>query len=596
MIQKVMSQFEKRTYLFLVLVIWVYVLIRAAMVPIVHDEAATFLHYIQLNQFIPYFAMWDANNHILNTALGHLFVNLFSDHTFWLRLPNALSFLIFAYYLQRICAEIPQALLRWLTIIAMLTATFQLDFFSQARGYGMGTAFLVAAIYSSAAYLKHPTVVPQLKVWLFMTLALLANMSLLNTQIALMGIFGLVLITQRQKHLPKHGMLLLSVGGGLLLIASLYALKMRALGLLYTGSLDGFVKVTVFSFARFQFDAPTMLLAWLIFAFGFVVCLVLVLRWIQNQFLWSMVSIIGGLLVLNALGSVLLAMLLNVNYPEERTGIYFLTLTILAAGFAASEGMRWHRGFALLGLPLIYFPMQFLLTLNFCTSQLWFDQHIDRQIYSVVMKEQSAQDTPLRISGGRIHELSWAHLNITNKSQLPLMETKHHPDPGADLVLIHQTSHNPIDFEHDTLFTSSCSGFLLLKPRQAQAFEYTPDTLSLTAKASGNPSYFNLAEWEIDSVAGECGLLNFELSVNSMEKPMHVQIVIKAENTEGQKLSYEIIPLYWIRKEWNNDKMQVHRYYRFPPGATRAIVYLWNIGENEFEVEHSTVTRKLCMD
>ncbi|TVR39410.1 MAG: hypothetical protein EA392_06605 [Cryomorphaceae bacterium] len=591
-----MSQIEKRTYLFLVLAIWVYVLIRAALVPIVHDEAATFLHYIQLNQFIPYFAMWDANNHLLNTAFGHFFVNLFSDHTFWLRLPNALTFLIFAYYLQRICAEIPQTLLRWLTLIALLTATFQLDFFSQARGYGMGTAFLIAAIYSASRYVKTPTVMQQLKVWFFMTLALLANMSLLNTQIALMGIFAFVLLSRQQKHLPKHGLLLLAIGGGVLLIASLYALKMRAMGLLYTGSLDGFVQVTVFSFARFQFDAASMLLAWLIFAFGLVVCLTLVLRWVQNRLVWNMGGIIGGLLVLNALGSVLLEMLLNVNYPEERTGLYFLTLTLLATGFAASEGMRWNRRFALLGLPLIYFPLQFLLTLNFCTSQLWFDQHIDRQIYSVVLKEQSAQDTPLRISGGRIHELSWAHLNIINKSQLPLLETKHHPDPGADLVLIHQSSNEPIDFEYTILFTSPCTGFSLIKPKRTQAFETLPDTLSLAAKALGNPTYFNLAEWKVDSIAGECGLLNFGLSANSMGNPMHVQIVIKAENAEGKKLSYEIIPLYWVRKHWKDDELLVHRYYRFPPGATRAIVYLWNIGENEFEVEHSAVTRKLCMD
>ena len=182
-----MNKTETRLYLLLVLVIWLYLGVRCALVPVVHDEAATFLHYLQLDQYIPYFSLWDANNHILNSALAHLSINIFGNHFFWLRLPNLLSFGLFAYYLFRLAKNFEHRWSRWFTVLAMLTASFLIEFFGLARGYGMSMAFLIGAIYHAAAYLRHGQLRDQGWVWLFMFFALLANMSLFNSMLVFFG-------------------------------------------------------------------------------------------------------------------------------------------------------------------------------------------------------------------------------------------------------------------------------------------------------------------------------------------------------------------------------------------------------------------------
>lgn len=64
------QKLEKLLILLCSAFVLIYFGLRAAYVPIFHDEAATFFHFIQVERFIPFYAEWDAGNHLLNTALS----------------------------------------------------------------------------------------------------------------------------------------------------------------------------------------------------------------------------------------------------------------------------------------------------------------------------------------------------------------------------------------------------------------------------------------------------------------------------------------------------------------------------------------------
>lgn len=66
------SRIERIIYFILFILLWAYLWLRAIYVPLVHDEIATFYHYIQTGRFLPYLSHWDANNHFLNSALTWL--------------------------------------------------------------------------------------------------------------------------------------------------------------------------------------------------------------------------------------------------------------------------------------------------------------------------------------------------------------------------------------------------------------------------------------------------------------------------------------------------------------------------------------------
>src|SRR5688572_21344921 len=92
----------KNIYFFAAIAIFVYLVLRVLLVPPVHDEAATFTHYIQQGQWMPYSAHWDANNHILNSFLSGLVFKVFGNGLLQLRIISLLSFILFAVYVYKI--------------------------------------------------------------------------------------------------------------------------------------------------------------------------------------------------------------------------------------------------------------------------------------------------------------------------------------------------------------------------------------------------------------------------------------------------------------------------------------------------------------
>ncbi len=578
---------DKAIFIALSLVAFIYAALRAAYVPVVHDEAATFFHYVQLDSYIPWHALWDANNHILNSALAHASVNIFNDGIFWLRLPNLLCFILFAYFLNKLASLCKNNFVRWLLILAMLTASFQLEFFSFARGYGMSSAFLLGAIWSASQYLNEHRLRDQWLTWLYMLLALLSNMSLMNTLTALGGIFVLHLIfIKKERRFPHYFSLLL--GGGILFsAAAYYAMKLKVLGLLYTGSTAGFVQVTAWSFAKYQFGMESMAFAYFISIVTLSAASFILWRTLSEKKGWGVGALIALLLVLNFCGSVLLEILMGVNYPEERTGIYFLTLFILTIAFAADGAASGRAVFKWLAFPLIYFPLELLATANLYTSHLWADLHINDEVYQNAAILQSQSDIPLRISGRNMYGLSWAYYNLVNGNAMPLMETQYYPDTAADLIIAWPGF---IDFHTlncDTVYIHHKSKFALLKPKAE-----TKTKSEILAKTdyttySGTAPYLNLASWETGT--SETGVISMQFSATEGAHVILGQVVITSQDSLGRTLTYDYIPLHWIRKHWKGETYHLLRSFHFPEDSFMAIVYFWNISNSDATLQFNDI-------
>lgn len=585
-----MSKSARIVYVILVVLLWVYLGVRAALVPVAHDEAATFLHYLQVNELFPYFSMWDANNHILNTVLAWVSVNVFGDHFFWLRLPNLLFFPLFAWCLFRIVQEL-EPVVRWIVVLAMLMASFQLEFFALARGYGMGTALLLMAIYHSAQYLKTKSLKHQMWLWVALLFALLANMSLMVSLLVFIGLAAFGAIGAEPAERKRHLFWCAFLGGGLLAVGAFYALKMRALGLLYTGNLEGFAEVTVRSFTRFQFQYDSIGLAWAIIAMG--VASIVFLQWaiIRQRIPFGTGNVVAALLLMNANGAIFLANIMGVNYPEERTAIYFLTLFILTAGFAVNRAGLLKPKWQWLAIPLLFFPIQFLNTINVHTTQLWGYLHFDREIYHRAAALQAEANKPLRVSAHRMHELSWAYNNVVYRGGMQLSERVLFPDTTADLLIMRDDMEGWPQLA-DTLFYNPISGFALLRPHNSENTEEVEAFAIEDKTYSDQSTYFNLMSWSLGDSSAQRGLLSFQFTADSDHHPLNAHIVITANDGEGKTMSYETIPLFWIRKYWRGEQYRVQRIYQFPSGASQAIVYLWNSGDVSARVAFSELHRK----
>ena len=122
---------------------------RAAMQSITVDEASTYLNYVR-EHWANVWSNYDPNNHILYSILAQLSVRAFHVSEFSLRLPSVLAGFFFVIGVHRVLEQtVGSPAVRWIALVGLTTAPLLLDFSVAARGYGLGLALLVWAIYFS---------------------------------------------------------------------------------------------------------------------------------------------------------------------------------------------------------------------------------------------------------------------------------------------------------------------------------------------------------------------------------------------------------------------------------------------------------------
>lgn len=119
----------------------VFIIRRAIIVPITHDEASTWLNFRHFNMWscaTEYYCWMTANNHWLNTILLQGSANLFGEAPWALRLPNVIAGMLYilgaVLFVQR---YISSTTLRVAGFLLLTAHVYLLDFFSLVRGYGL---------------------------------------------------------------------------------------------------------------------------------------------------------------------------------------------------------------------------------------------------------------------------------------------------------------------------------------------------------------------------------------------------------------------------------------------------------------------------
>lgn len=154
-----MKFFNTSAYLTIITIVFIGIVYKILNVDITHDEVATTVHYYNFSvwQIMMYPDNWP-NNHILNTLLTKLFINIFGKEQWVVRMPNLLSFIIYAYAIYRLTTIYfkKESLLFIAAISLFLANPYLLDFFGLSRGYAMATSlatlsasFLITAYYKS---------------------------------------------------------------------------------------------------------------------------------------------------------------------------------------------------------------------------------------------------------------------------------------------------------------------------------------------------------------------------------------------------------------------------------------------------------------
>lgn len=578
------------TYLLLAGLVFVYLLLRACYIPPVHDEASTFFHYINHGEFIPGQALFDANNHILNSFLSSYFVKIFGVNTLSIRLANLLLFPVYAYFLFLFTHKVEHALLKVVLVLTGLGMHGFIEYFAYSRGYGMSMAFLMAGLYFAYKFVSENRVFLFIPAFVMFWMATLCNLTIQNSTLLFIAYATLYILmgdfTKRQRI---SGLILLFFATLAMIPFIKLSLAMKARGLLYYAQGEDFWTAVVVSFTRMYFGIEGGLLTifWVIW-FGIFLFLLfsLVFKYRTSLISQKATLLFPFMLLGNLLGILFMHAFLNVNYPSDRTGMYLILYLILSCVFLADKSGKYLR--LSVGLPTVVLLVQFIMGFNFTHSTYWRGERIPESFYNRIYDETMSgkfHSNPT-VGGYQIKNLVWAWYNFKNTGALQNLRHSNYYNGFEDYQLF--SGHDFDRLNYDSLDVDIVSGNILARRKTFLKLEPFLDSLVFASEFNYSEEYLNFFEClDTDTFLNKSWLMELEIKLYSLQTPPRLSLVSSFHDANGNTLDYQTSPLNWLKKEFRPEHNSITLkmwWYHVPPETKRIVVYLWNVKKEIYTV------------
>lgn len=401
--------------LFLMFLLLAYSAIRSDLLSFIHDESFSYLRYHRDGLLFG-----SPNNHILNTILMKLFGTFLGESEIILRLPNVFAHALFLWMGWKVLKKLHFRSVIFFGFLLLNANPLMLDYFSLARGYGLSLGFFMASIYFLLDFYERPYNINLFFAFMFSALAVLSNLSLFNYHLALSITLLVVAFSKYEDGsyvyklksiFEKHRMLLI-MNFFFVVFISCVLMYAQKLGLLYIGGKVGFLEDTINSLfqASLYFSnynpAFVKLIRYILFSiFLGTSCLVLYVTTITRELTKaSCMLLITGLCILISVAE---HHILGVNYPTDRSALFFLPLFSLCVIFATEYLMlMFQRHKALFAIPLLVVPavvcsMNFFNSINFSKTYLWgYDANTKMMIEDLQKEYVNMNNRPASISLG----------------------------------------------------------------------------------------------------------------------------------------------------------------------------------------------------
>lgn len=557
----------------------VYAILRAWITDPLHDEVATYFHYIETGEIKDGRSLMDANNHLLNSWLGNLSYRWFGEHFFLFRLPAVLCFCLYFWSSRKLTRSLNLGLWGELCFVALNTIPWIFDYFSYTRGYGLAIGFFMAALLQLYLWLKDHHTGHFILLLLFLYLAVLSNLTyLVSTLMILCYVVFIALLHSRKlgiKALVFHAFLVIVFCYSLLpLIQFTFALKEA--GALYYGSLDGLWWVTGKTLSRYVLflDADWLRIVYVLIGMAGAVIFFLqwkkepILRFLSGSSFW-LCMLVGG----NILAILFMAKVMQVNYPEDRAAMYLVPLSILAFTVLFAQ-YKLSKYFLLV---LLFFPIGFIAKLNLNTSVFSPDDRMSQAFYTRAVTGLKADET---VTVCPIMQLTYSFFERRN----PVRKTKHIAavqetfSPTADLILTKKAYLEGVDFsEYRITAEDPANNYVAL--RRKQAFEKVPLFDSIGKQRQTNAEYILFYDGPVKtSWRNKTIQINLKADAKTPKGLNDFNAIVSTNDASGQNLRYEYQNLRWYHGE-NAGHFQLHYPYaakHFLSEESRLIIYIWN--------------------
>ncbi len=565
------SSGERKAFVTIASVIWTYVILRAALVPWVHDESTSLYWFLERGTFLPYVALWDAGNHFLSSAIGVLGYKFWGLSLFGSRVGSVLAFPIYAWSVYRVGLLLQDRLVRWCMWSALLACPFLLEFFSLFRGYGLGMAFLAFAVDGMLRYRALPSDKHLARILIGLALADFAVLSMvpLWAMVVALLAFDLVRRGRSAGRFPVRSFILWVLLGLLpLLVGILLSWEMKRRGLLYHGSLDGFVAVTLSSLSKYVLGGlhPALLIVSAMAVIAASMALLVGRTWRTPLLL------VAFLLWADVASRIGMALVLGVNYPEDRAALHLLPLAILLLAFAAdalaSTDLRWRWAAAI----LLVLPFRSVITANLDHTVLWPEQSVPARFVQWIGERQAGVDRPLTI--GTYHQLALALPYAARLQGVVLNppDAQGFPNAPTDIRIVDERFLEQALVGYREVDVAPGPGLHLLE--RASPLVLGPVQWSTFSFAQSDREFLEL--WRSEGSDGSVDFLfTVECSLASGASFLDLHLVVEQKLGE-ELLHYHTTRIASISPHWNGERLRLLVRMPAVPDADTRVLYFWN--------------------
>ena len=553
---------------------WLVVIVKALLTPITIDEASTFIDFIRTKAFIPGFSIWEANNHLLNSALSIVTVELFGNGVFAMRLPNVLAF---GLLVTQVCGFATNHIQRLQSAVAlgfvMFCSPLIIDLFSLCRGYGLSFALLLWFINAFVKAINNP----QKRHWMTLVvgcLMVLANLNLVSIYIA-----GFVVLSINSWRYKSRQLAVKMIGALIILSATLYGMVLKESGFLYFGT-DDFIDISLGVTSELY---TGLIGVWWLYIPMMLLASVFVFFKNQYGFELNTSKSLFILTLVSFSAPIAQHVLLDSPFQVERTFAHSFIILSMTFVYEADRVSKLSSWFALFCSSLIVWGSFVSLKPN--RSNLWQNEIIPEGVMAELEAFKSSNGAPIIVSNFKALS-SWEYLNIeSNNSFIYIPFTQSSAAiTSADYLFLKKES-EVITTDYDTLIAQDEADYVLLK--RAQQPNIIIDSSSIiTEFPDDGQEYFNVLSDSILNEFSKPKVLNLVFELTLEDNLKEVQLVI-SESTNSKSVRSVFDLHHYMETEQPNNSTPFH--IRFPlslKGQPLVSVYFWNVDRSSIQFKN----------